>query len=162
MPNGKIKWFNEKKGFGFIKPDDEDKDIFVHISAFEKAGIEYLNEGEALSYEVASEKGRKKAVNLKKIQFINNFFLYYLSNKINIAVRTNSSAINHSITILIFVFFKNFLIPVPNIAQQEIHGKLITEDKITRNNKPIIRFSSLGKNKETAVMQITQALGFTN
>tara|TARA_Y100000590_G_C15727385_1_gene1015725 strand:+ start:64 stop:267 length:204 start_codon:yes stop_codon:yes gene_type:complete len=67
MPNGKIKWFNQKKGFGFIKPDDDSNDVFVHISAFEKAGIEYLNEGEALSYEVASEKGRKKAVNLKKI-----------------------------------------------------------------------------------------------
>tara|TARA_Y100000590_G_C15071509_1_gene770282 strand:+ start:335 stop:538 length:204 start_codon:yes stop_codon:yes gene_type:complete len=67
MPNGKIKWFNEKKGFGFIKPDDEDKDIFVHVSAFEKAGIEFLNEGDALSYEVATEKGRQKAVNLKKI-----------------------------------------------------------------------------------------------
>ena len=67
MPNGKIKWFNEKKGFGFIKPDDEDKDIFVHVSAFEKAGIEFLNEGDALSYEVATEKGRTKAVNLKKI-----------------------------------------------------------------------------------------------
>ena len=47
MPNGKIKWFNEKKGFGFIKPDDDDKDIFVHVSAFEKAGIEFLNEGDA-------------------------------------------------------------------------------------------------------------------
>ena len=67
MPNGKIKWFNQKKGFGFIKPDDDSNDVFVHISAFEKAGIEYLNECEALSYEVASEKGRKKAVNLKKI-----------------------------------------------------------------------------------------------
>ena len=67
MPNGKIKWFNEKKGFGFIKPDDEDKDIFVHVSAVEKAGIEFLNEGDALSYEVATEKGRQKAVNLKKI-----------------------------------------------------------------------------------------------
>ena len=48
MPNGKIKWFNQKKGFGFIKPDDDSNDVFVHISAFEKAGIEYLNEGEAL------------------------------------------------------------------------------------------------------------------
>ena len=67
MPNGKIKWFNQKKGFGFIKPDDDSNDVFVHISAFEKAGIEYLNEVEAVSYEVASEKGRKKAVNLKKI-----------------------------------------------------------------------------------------------
>ena len=67
MPNGKIKWFNEKKGFGFIKPDEEDNDVFVHISAFVKAGIEFFNEGDSLSYEVATEKGRKKAVNLKKL-----------------------------------------------------------------------------------------------
>ena len=67
MPNGQIIWFNEIKGFGFIKPDDDDKDIFVHVSAFEKAGIEFLNEGDALSYDVATEKGRQKAVNLKKI-----------------------------------------------------------------------------------------------
>ena len=66
MPNGKIKWFNEKKGYGFITPDDGSKDVFVHVSAFEKAGIEFLNEGDPLSYEVATEKGRQKAVNLKK------------------------------------------------------------------------------------------------
>ena len=67
MPSGKIKWFNEKKGFGFIKPDADDKDVFVHVSAFEKAGIEFLNEGDALSYEIATEKGRQKAVNRKKL-----------------------------------------------------------------------------------------------
>ena len=67
MSTGKVKWYNARKGFGFIKPDEDDKDIFVHVSAFEKAGIEFLNEGDALSYEVATEKGRQKAVNLKKI-----------------------------------------------------------------------------------------------
>ena len=67
MPNGKIKWFDEKKGFGFISPDEGDKDVFVHISAFEKSEIEFFNEGDLLSYDVTIEKGRKKAVNLKKI-----------------------------------------------------------------------------------------------
>jgi len=67
MPSGKIKWFNERKGFGFIVPEEGDRDIFVHISAFEKAGIEFFNEGDTMSYEIATEKGRQKAVNLKKI-----------------------------------------------------------------------------------------------
>ncbi len=66
MPTGKIKWFNPKKRFGFIENDDGGKDVFVHVSALEEAGIDTLTEGEAISFEVATEKGKEKAINLKK------------------------------------------------------------------------------------------------
>ncbi len=65
MPKGKVKWFNSKKRFGFIEPEDGSKDVFVHISALEAAGIETLNEGDEVSFEVVSENGKEKASDLK-------------------------------------------------------------------------------------------------
>lgn len=64
MANGIVKWFNPTKGYGFIQPDDGSKDVFVHISALEKVGLRTLNEGQAISYELATEKGKTSAVNL--------------------------------------------------------------------------------------------------
>ena len=65
MPSGKVKWFNAQKGFGFIQPDDGSKDVFVHISAVERAGIGALNEGQKVSYEIQQERGKSSAANLK-------------------------------------------------------------------------------------------------
>ncbi|HVT51333.1 MAG TPA: cold-shock protein [Dongiaceae bacterium] len=65
MPSGKVKWFNGQKGFGFIQPDDGGKDVFVHISAVERAGIGSLNEGQKVSFELAQERGKTSAANLK-------------------------------------------------------------------------------------------------
>jgi CspA family cold shock protein len=65
MATGTVKWFNNQKGFGFIQPDDGGKDVFVHISAVEKAGLRTLNEGQKISYELVTEKGKTSAGNLK-------------------------------------------------------------------------------------------------
>jgi cold shock protein len=66
MATGTVKWFNAQKGYGFIQPDDGAKDVFVHISAVEQAGIGYLNEGQKISYEVeAGRNGKTSAVALK-------------------------------------------------------------------------------------------------
>ena len=65
MAQGTVKWFNVTKGFGFIMPEDGGKDVFVHITAVQAAGLRGLNEGQALSYEVATERGKASAVNLK-------------------------------------------------------------------------------------------------
>lgn len=65
MATGTVKWFNNQKGFGFIQPDDGGKDVFVHISAVEKAGLRTLNEGQKISYELITEKGKTSAGNLK-------------------------------------------------------------------------------------------------
>jgi CspA family cold shock protein len=67
MSTGKIKWFNAKKGFGSIQPDEGSKDVFVHISAVERAGIGLLSEGQAISFEVVRDKGKESAGNLKLI-----------------------------------------------------------------------------------------------
>ena len=67
MAQGTVKWFNGDKGFGFITPDDGGKDVFVHISAVERAGLGSLNEGQALSYELAQERGKTSAANLKAL-----------------------------------------------------------------------------------------------
>ncbi len=64
MANGTVKWFNGTKGFGFIQPEDGGKDVFVHISAVERAGLRGLNEGQRVSYELQNERGRTAAVNL--------------------------------------------------------------------------------------------------
>jgi CspA family cold shock protein len=65
MANGTVKWFNSQKGFGFIQPEDGSKDVFVHISAVERAGIARLNEGQRVSYDLQSERGKTSAGNLK-------------------------------------------------------------------------------------------------
>jgi CspA family cold shock protein len=65
MANGTVKWFNAQKGFGFIQPSDGDKDVFVHISAVERAGASTLNEGQKVSYDVVNERGKSAAANLK-------------------------------------------------------------------------------------------------
>ena len=67
MPTGKIKWFNPKKGYGFIDQDDDEKDMFIHITALQKANISGLNEGDKISYDVEEENGRQSAVNIKQI-----------------------------------------------------------------------------------------------
>ena len=61
MATGTVKWFNPTKGFGFIAPDQGGNDVFVHISAVERAGISNLNEGQRVSYELATEKGKTSA-----------------------------------------------------------------------------------------------------
>jgi CspA family cold shock protein len=68
MATGKVKWFNQTKGFGFIQPDDGGPDVFLHITALEEAGIRSLNENDRVEYETASSKGRISAVNIKKIK----------------------------------------------------------------------------------------------
>lgn len=65
MATGTVKWFNPTKGFGFIQPEDGSKDVFVHISAVEKAGMGALTEGQRISFEVVSERGKTAAGNLK-------------------------------------------------------------------------------------------------
>jgi CspA family cold shock protein len=68
MSTGTVKWFNAQKGYGFIQPDDGSKDVFVHISAVEKAGIGSLQEGQKLSFEVLPGKqGKSSAENLRAI-----------------------------------------------------------------------------------------------
>ncbi|GAB1715384.1 MAG: cold-shock DNA-binding protein family [Nitrobacter sp.] len=65
MATGTVKWFNGQKGCGFIQPDSGGKDVFVHISAVEKAGLRSLNEGAVVSYEVVSNRGKESAENLR-------------------------------------------------------------------------------------------------
>ncbi len=67
MATGVVKWFNPTKGYGFIKPDNSDKDVFVHITAVQKANIHSLNEGDKVSFEIEANKGKDSAVNLKVI-----------------------------------------------------------------------------------------------
>jgi CspA family cold shock protein len=65
MATGTVKWFNPTKGFGFIQPESGGADVFVHISAVERAGLNSLNEGQKVSYELVTEKGKTSAGNLK-------------------------------------------------------------------------------------------------
>jgi CspA family cold shock protein len=65
MSRGTVKWFNSQKGYGFIQPQGSGKDVFVHISAVEKAGLSSLNEGQVVEYEEVANKGRTSAENLK-------------------------------------------------------------------------------------------------
>jgi CspA family cold shock protein len=66
MAKGTVKWFNDQKGFGFVQPDDGSKDVFVHISAVERAGLRTLKEGQKISYEIETDKksGKSSAGNL--------------------------------------------------------------------------------------------------
>ncbi len=64
---GTVKWFNPTKGFGFIVPDDGGKDVFVHISAVEKAGLKTLNEGQKVEFELQENRGKMAANNLKVV-----------------------------------------------------------------------------------------------
>ena len=65
MATGTVKWFNPTKGYGFIQPKDGGRDVFVHISAVERAGPSFLNEGQAIEYEIVSNRGKESADNLK-------------------------------------------------------------------------------------------------
>lgn len=67
MATGIVKWFNPNKGYGFIQPEDGSSDVFVHISSLERAGINFLDEGQRVSYELATNKGKTSAVNLKLV-----------------------------------------------------------------------------------------------
>ena len=66
MTTGKIKWFNPTKGYGFIEQEGS-KDVFLHVSALEQAGIETLKEGEEIEIEIGENKGRENAINVKKV-----------------------------------------------------------------------------------------------
>ncbi len=65
MPTGTVKWFNPDKGFGFIQPEDGGKDVFVHITAVQAAGLQSLNENQKVTYEVVTERGKQAAANLR-------------------------------------------------------------------------------------------------
>ena len=65
MPTGTVKWFNPAKGYGFIQPQGGGRDVFVHISAVERAGLSSLNEGQTVEYEIVSNRGKESADNLK-------------------------------------------------------------------------------------------------
>lgn len=66
MAQGKVKWFNTEKGYGFIVPEDGSKDVFVHISEVEKSGLRKLDEGQPVSYDLQNVKGKNSAVNIKQ------------------------------------------------------------------------------------------------
>ena len=65
MANGTVKWFNTTKGFGFIAPEEGGRDVFVHITALQAAGLRGLDDGQPISYEITEEKGKQSATNLE-------------------------------------------------------------------------------------------------
>ena len=65
--NGTVKWFNKKKGYGFIEPEDGGKDVFVHITAVEKSGLGVLNEGQKITFSTETKDGKTSACDLKPI-----------------------------------------------------------------------------------------------
>ncbi|GCD75485.1 transcriptional regulator cold shock protein DNA-binding protein [Acetobacter pasteurianus NBRC 3299] len=65
MPTGTVKWFNATKGYGFIAPDDGGKDVFVHITAVQAAGLRGLNDGQKVAFDLVEERGKQAATNLK-------------------------------------------------------------------------------------------------
>ena len=68
MANGKVKWFNSQKGYGFIEPEEGSQDVFVHISAVKAAGMDALSDGQAVSYELETgQNGKTSAVNLEAV-----------------------------------------------------------------------------------------------
>ena len=66
MPSGKVKWFNSKKGYGFIKADETQKDIFLHVSALEQSKLRILKEDQKIFYDIKEEKNKLQAINIKK------------------------------------------------------------------------------------------------
>ncbi len=68
MATGTVKWFNPTKGYGFIEPEDGGKDVFVHVSAVEKAGLSGLNEGQKVSYDIENNRGKDSATELKVVE----------------------------------------------------------------------------------------------
>ena len=66
MPSGKVKWFNSKKGYGFITDDETNKDIFLHVSALEKSKLRVLKEEQKISFDIKEEKNKLQAINIKK------------------------------------------------------------------------------------------------
>jgi len=81
MTTGVVKWFNGQKGYGFIQPDDGGKDVFVHISAVERAGLSHLNEGQKISFEVTADRrtGKTSAGNLRVWRYTSGARRYVLS-----------------------------------------------------------------------------------
>ena len=67
MPTGKVKWFNSKKGYGFITDNDTEKDIFLHVSSLEQSKLKTLKEEQQLEFEIKEENNKLQAINLKKI-----------------------------------------------------------------------------------------------
>ncbi len=67
MQTGVVKWFNSTKGYGFIEPSDKSRDIFFHFSALEQAGIKSVNEGQKVSFETVTQKGKLSAINIRLI-----------------------------------------------------------------------------------------------
>lgn len=67
MQTGTVKWFNDAKGYGFIEPKEGGKDVFVHIKAVQASGLQGLNEGQQISYEVEMNRGKEAATNLKEV-----------------------------------------------------------------------------------------------
>ena len=67
MATGTVKWFNATKGFGFIAPSDGSKDVFVHISAVQRAGLDTLKDGQKVSFDVVTERGKTAASNIKAV-----------------------------------------------------------------------------------------------
>ena len=66
MPSGKVKWFNSRKGYGFITDDETEKDIFLHITTLEKSKLRVLKENQKIKFEIKEEKNKLQAINLKK------------------------------------------------------------------------------------------------
>ena len=67
MPTGTVKWFNGRKGYGFIEPDDGENDVFVHVTAVKDSGLDVLNEGDKVSFELVENRGRMAAEKLVKV-----------------------------------------------------------------------------------------------
>ena len=68
MPSGRVKWFDSKKGYGFIKDSDSEKDIFLHVSTLEKSKLRVLKENQEIQFEIKEEKGKLQAVNVKRVK----------------------------------------------------------------------------------------------
>ena len=68
MPSGRVKWFDSKKGYGFITDNNSEKDIFLHVSTLEKSKLRVLKQNQEIKFEIKEEKGKLQAVNLKRIK----------------------------------------------------------------------------------------------